>query len=266
MRDDTLRATINLVLATAGAGILSFPFAIMKVGVYIGPILCVVFGILNLYSQLVLIRQCSYDSQGYVYSSYYKLVNYRLGSYYGAVAFGTIYLGIFGCLIGFLIIIADLCCPSMKQLFSDDSIFASRPFVILVFVFFIAAPLSAVPKLESLFISSLFGVLSIVFVVISVVYKMSINGNIDKSIEALPMSWWSIFESMPIMLFAFGCPLQIVTAYFEMKHTHQLHKNNETKVIITMNQAALNTIIICSLMYCSVGKNYTSFTCICLSP
>lgn len=65
---------------------------------------------------------------------------------------------------------------------------------------------------------------------------------------------WSLCESMPIVLFAFGCPLQVVSATFEMSQgagtETDKYANGRLQKMYVCTMAA---VFICGCMYASVG-------------
>lgn len=112
-------------------------------------------------------------------SSYIQLIKVRLGGAYYSLAEFSLYFGIIGVLIGFLIIIADLCCPVLEIWLSHKySFFASRSFVVLFFAVGVACPLSSLPDLKSLTLSSILALLSVLFVVLVVVARSLESGNV----------------------------------------------------------------------------------------
>jgi amino acid permease len=280
---DVFGVTANLIIATAGAGILSLPFAVMKAGLVLGVAMSILFAALNAYTMRLLIRHAVYaedyvdtyqglklsapaseESNGpkapllpqpshllpvsRIPNSYFELINTQLGETAGVVANLSIYIGIVGALIGFLIIIAELTCPVFEAWTHSESIFAQRVVVIPIFVLFVAMPLSALANLHSLVLSSVLAVISVLFVVIVVVVRF---GNSSSSFsQPQPKSWWSIFEAMPIILFAYGCPLQVVTSTYELHNEEGTDKHTTLKA---MNASSLATICVCAGMYLAVG-------------
>lgn len=256
----TTGASANLIIGAAGAGILSFPYAIMRAGVLLGSLACIIFAFLNYYALRILTKfavfptNSKYARDGHCPSSYYNLIGSRMGPTAARIANITIYIGISGALIGYLVIIADLTCPVIKQVLGDSSFFASRPFVTVFFVLCVALPLSTVPGLEGLVISSILAVLSVFVVVCAVIWRSvdkASNGALADEISyTTPPSWWSIFEAMPIMLFAFSCPLQAVAVAFELNTGFEGDAEQTDK---SMKVATAITIILCGFMYLSVG-------------
>lgn len=240
----------NLIISAAGAGILSFPYAIERAGLIIGICLCVFFAYLNIFAMHILARHSGKNwksSQPEQPQSFRDLVRMRLGKHAEYVAATSIYFGTLGALIGFLIIIADLTCPVLEQWFSKDSLIVQRHTVIIFFVVIVAIPLSAVEQLKSLAGSSFLAILSVLYVVFVVVFRYLSSTPLAPMRSIGPPSWWSIFEAMPIMLFAFGCPLQVVTSTFELRTLEDKAAHRVMQVSI------FNTIGVCAAMYISVG-------------
>lgn len=250
--------TVNLIIASAGAGLLAFPFAMRKAGLVPGLLLCFFFGLMNIYSLRVLITHSLHSMSSPSPScsrplSYHDLMYRKLGKSAGHVANSSILFGIFGALIGFLIIIADLVCPVLETIVKDTpyAFTSERYFVIISFVVFVALPLSLLPSLKSLASSSVLAIVTVVFVVFVVIFRCSYSHDIASVSDystTRPESWWSTFEAMPIILFAFGCPLQTVAAIGELPS--QLSASCCTFI---MNTASGLTVSFCGLIYISVG-------------
>lgn len=229
-----LGPTSNLIIACAGAGILAFPYAMMEAGVILGIFCSVVLMILNTYSNHILVRMSApifkhhpefdealkrtktlkggellVDEAGDSIRvfSIVDLFHIRLGENYGVAASVCLFVGTIGALIGFLIIIADILVPVLHQYGPDDSFTTGRVFVTLIFVVFVACPLSTVPDLESLTISSIIAVATVAFVALVVVIE-SFSHDFFHNLSVMhiqPRTSSSVLTAISIMMFAFAC-------------------------------------------------------------
>lgn len=172
-----------------------------------------------------------------------------LGKTYGNIAKTAVFVGTLGGLIAFLIIISDLAAPVLHEYGPDDSFFTSRPFVIICFVIFVVFPLSVVPDLESLTISSIVAVVTIVFVGVVVVVQSFAHDFISNlsSAHLGPKNEYSVFEAIPLILFAFAGILQVVSVMGEMPW------REDGKTVTDMNICCRWTVVICASIYIIVG-------------
>ncbi len=273
--------TSTLVIACAGAGVLAFPFAMHRAGIILGILVTLALGGINWYAMRIITRMsvpitkesphfteclqrareinakttedCKLDhvSTDMVRTiSYIDLMYILLGKTYGKIAKTAVFIGTLGGLIAFLIIISDLAAPVLHEYGPANSFFTSRPFVIIVFVIFVVFPLSVVPDLESLTLSSVIAVVTIVFVGIVVVAQSFAHDFIDNisTVHLAPHNEYSVFQAVPLILFAFAGILQVVSVMGEMTW----YENGKT--VRDMNVCCRWTVIICAMIYIIVGK------------
>lgn len=183
--------------------------------------------------------------------SYIDLMYILLGPRFGVAAKAAVFVGTLGGLVAFLIIISDLAAPVLSEYF-PDSFFTGRPFVIIAFVIFVVFPLSVVPDLESLTLSSIIAVVTIVIVGIVVVVQSFSHDFIDNLsvAHAGPSHEYSVFQAVPLILFAFAGILQVVSVMGEMSW------DESGKTVRDMNLACNWTVLICAFIYIVVGKEH----------
>lgn len=185
--------------------------------------------------------------------SYIDLIYILLGPRFGAWAKAAVFIGTLGGLVAFLIIISDLAAPVLSEYF-PDSFFTGRPFVIISFVIFVVFPLSVVPDLESLTISSVIAVVTILVVAVVVIVQSFMHdfGVNLTSARVGPSSEYSVFEAVPLILFAFAGILQVVSVMGEMRW------DESGKTIRDMNLACSWTVAICAGIYILVGGLFSN--------
>lgn len=273
-----IKSTSNLVVACVGAGVLVFPEAMYDTGCIIGVIITVCFGLLNLCGMGVITRmsapivkgnpsysECltryretvppqavdenAHSNEHIFIPSYIDLMYIRLGKGYGDATKAIVIFGTLGTLVAFLIIIADLAEPVLDNYFEASSFFTSREFVTFTFVLFVVFPLSTLPNLEALSMSSVIAITTILFVCIVVIGE-SIGhsfGSHISSISVTPSSATSIFYAIPIILFAFVGILQVVPVMGEMGW------DASGRTIKDMYTVCRWTVIFCAGLYLTIG-------------
>jgi amino acid permease len=268
--------TVNLIIACVGAGVLSFPFAIKQAGLVLGILFSISLASLNMHSNRIIARQSAPIFQSdpeyaialqrvRTIEGGNKLINtedrsirvksmvdcchLRLGKVYGRITQFCLFVSTLGALIGYLIIIGDLLTPVLQEIFgSGDSFFTSRLFVILAFVLFIAFPLSTIPDLEGLVISSIIAVTTVLFVALVVVIQSCSAGfPIDKA-HAGPESFSSAVTSIPLMIFAFSCNVQVSPVLAEMPWD-----SVENKTMRDMSSCIQRAMTFCAALYIIMG-------------
>ena len=165
-----IAACANLFIAAAGAGLLSYPFAVKEQGIGLALVLSAIFAAFNAYTCLIL-AQASYSLRAYLKAATYEEVMLRAvtmdparGSLHTYFWFALcIVLNCGGSVIGFQQIVGDLGSPAIAALCTASrgagdavcGIVGSRVFVTYVFAVFVAIPLSTSPKMHHLFVGSL---------------------------------------------------------------------------------------------------------------
>jgi amino acid permease len=248
---DRVSASFNLVIAAVGCGVLSFPFGFAQCGLAVGFGCMICFAVFNAYTLDVLSRACldylsdrSYRNLASAPKSdpnllsqhvkqtvtYEQLIGYHLGPRYQLLTELSIGLGTTGALVGFLVVISTLASQAFGTWFGTDSIYANRAVLTFTFALCIALPLSSLPDMHALRFSSLLSILSVLAVVALIVIRAlqcifdhpnsyCPNGTLP-SIEWIRESWTAI-RVLPLCVFAFGCQVQAVPCFFELRPQFQ---------------------------------------------
>lgn len=158
--------------------------------------------------------------------TYEQLVGFHLGWRWQRLAEAAIGFGTAGALVGFFVVIATLAHQAVSSYLGADSVWANRPLLTFTFALLVALPLSSLDNLHSLRFSSLLSLVSVVAVAALIVYRCAqCLNSVDNSYcarGALPAhEWavhsWSVIRALPLCVFAFGCHLQGVSCFFELR-------------------------------------------------
>ena len=114
---------LNLFIAAAGAGLLSYPFAVHQQGMVLCALLTLVFAAVNLVTDLILVQSAALFRGSPLLGglrSYEALVAASLGPRLAAIAGATVIIGSLGALIGYLIIVGDSVCGPLAVALGCD--------------------------------------------------------------------------------------------------------------------------------------------------
>lgn len=207
----------NLHLLARQAGILSFPFAAAKTGSVLVSILTLVFAFFNAFTGYVLCRYSDHFSLELgVRHTYHALMDVALGGRGLFVSSMLATVGSFGSLIGYMIIIGDL----WNGALSHRGFVGSRAFASIIFGAGIALPLTCFSRIHSLRGSSLFALLTVLFVVFAVVFEATSapsQASLPVAVASGGEFKWAM--GLPIIVFSLGNHLQVVPVFLGLKST-----------------------------------------------
>jgi len=210
--------------ATLGAGALSLPYAFQHLGVAGGALALFITASAAQYSVTLLVSAISATGT----KSYEELTVYTFGKTLGFVVEVNILVFCFGSVIAYTVAVGDL----LEPLIMLPSIQAMAPWLNrqLVMCLFWAGcmlPLSLVERLSALQCSSLFGVCSLFYLVLSVVAHallLRIYGHMNVAsalygyhdgVDLLVLNWKSM-EGLAIITFAFTMQVNVPSLYEEL--------------------------------------------------
>lgn len=222
-------AATNLFIAAAGAGILSYPFAVKSQGIVLNVLLSLCFAALNCYTDLVLATTAFRVRRSLVALTYEEICLRVLGpwGYVGAVS--TVIVGCFGVLIGFMVITADLVQPVIVNLCGSGdlavcNVLSNRSFILLVFAVGVALPFSSCERMHGLVGSSAVAAITVIVVAFLVGAKgieaMASGGLVCSGPNAKTSPYldgstvWFNFSAeailgVPLIVFALGNHIQV---------------------------------------------------------
>lgn len=202
----------NLTVAAAGVGVLSYPYCVSTQGVILCATLTLVFGLLSMYTGLVLCRYAELKHAVLTEcgsEAYHTLMLVCLGPKFYVAALFFVVFGSLGALISFLIIIADLMTPVLRSAAGTGAkaFIGERWFSVILFGGLVALPLSKFSKIHSLRGSSFLALMGAVVTVAAVVAEAGGNAQ-EKPIlfSDGPYQW---VLGVPITVFALGNHLQV---------------------------------------------------------
>ncbi|KAG3168644.1 hypothetical protein PC128_g19367 [Phytophthora cactorum] len=142
----------------------------------------------------------------------------------------------------------DIITPLGELCFGMQSIFAQRWVLMTISCGTIMLPLSMMKDISSLQFSSILGVLSIIFLVVAVAIRSimyaSVNGIPEDISWAIDLSRGPNFMlSVPIVMFAFTCQVNVFSIYTELQRP----------CIRRMNKVVDRATLISFLVYLSIG-------------
>jgi len=231
----SLSAASNLFIAAAGAGLLSYPYAVMNQGIGLNLILSCVFALFNAYTGLVLVEAGHFLRAKLRQFTYEELTLRAIcldtdkGSLHTYFWFAsTVLVSCVGTVIGYLVICADMAGPAISDWCHDARgegdavcVVVSHPaFVTFGFAIFVALPLSTSPKMHNLVVGSVLAALSVLIVGALVVTRGAERAAATGvSADATWFRWdngFSIFLGLPISVFSFGNHIQVLPVFAEL--------------------------------------------------
>jgi len=127
----------------------------------------------------------------------------------------------------------------------EPSWVSSRIFVTAVLSVIGVLPLASLKNFNTLRFSSTIAIVSVTFTVFVIIFKSAQHLHLDVKSEIQPfILGYGIFDALPLITFAFGCHLQIVPIFGELK-------NND--VPSRINIVILCTNLVCVILYSLTG-------------
>jgi len=182
--------------------------------------------------------------------SYEKLVLQLFGKETSVLVTLSVILTTFGACVGFLVIIADLMTAIISMILTHYNSGAhwvsSRIFVTIVLSVIGVLPLASLKSFSSLKFSSTMAIVSVTFTVTVIVIRSVQNfpyADISNNVEYFKVGF-GIFDALPLISFAFGCHMQVVPIFAELKNNHENYR---------INVVTISTNILCMVLYTITG-------------
>lgn len=258
MVNSIFSSVINLFICAAGAGLLSFPYAVKNAGIISMSLITIIFAIINIITDLVYmsVAQRKSNRDLIINGTMVEVVNLSVGKLGSKVALASIWIGGIGTMIGFMILIGDCIIPIADHLCiesNDNNILCvfgkSRAITIILFTLLLVLPASCLRNFSHIIFGSILAALTVLVVCGSVVYKGIDSIDINDFIlsdNSLIRPSWRIMLGIPIAVFALGNHTQVVQITREaMKNNSKSEKNIHYSVFIAQ--------VICVVLYLGTG-------------
>jgi len=222
----------NLIVCTAGGGVLSFPYAARRGGVATLVVATLVFAAVGAYCCLILAEAAHAHRATLRARTFDELVWRVLGRrHYAAVCAQTI-VGLIGALTGFFCLAGDIGTPAVVALCGGDARcapLARREAVILLFAALVALPLAGCARVHALRVTSALAVAAVAAVALLVVARAAAgplpmasaagSAAAAAAVSQQPAGLWSdcvgVALAVPIVLYAVGCHVQFVNIFLD---------------------------------------------------
>lgn len=244
-------SVFNLCNSAIGAGILALPYAFKESGVALGSILLVVMGLILCYTLKIIVWTNRLYPE---VRSYEKLVARIFGKGTSVLVTLSVILTTFGSCIGFLVIVGDLMYAILSIVLDHfqnhpawvDEWIVNKIFIIVVLSVLGVLPLASLKNFNSLRFSSTMAIASVTFTVIVIVIRSAQHLSQANLAANTQYFIWSfgIFDALPLISFAFGCHMQVVPIYGELKNNHENHR---------VNSVVVSTNLLCMVLYSITG-------------
>jgi len=214
-------STFNLCNSAIGAGILALPYAVKEAGLVLGMICMICMCLTLAFTLKILVWTNRLHPEA---KSYEKLVLSLFGARASILVTFSVILTTFGACTGFLVIIADLLPPIVELMVGADYEWVySRITVALVVSIFGILPLASLKNFNSLRFSSTMAIVSVTFTVFVVVFRSAQHFPLSETTKSQINYFnfdFGVFDALPLISFAFGCHMQLIPIYGELKDKH----------------------------------------------
>jgi len=233
-------SVFNLCNSAIGAGILALPYAIHQAGLVLGILCMIVMCLMLAFTNKILLWTNRLNPEA---KSYEHLVKAVFGHKTSILVTWSVILTTFGACTGFLVIIADILPPIVKLVVDDPSWVSSRVAVTIAVSVVGILPLASLKNFNSLRFSSTLAIISVSFTVFVIMFR---------SAREFPLTEYTkehityfnygmgIFDALPLISFAFGCHMQMIPIFNELKDNHEPKKGNAV---------ILSTSAVCLTLY-----------------
>lgn len=211
---DLVGVFANLIMSCAGAGILSFPFAIAQGGIVLGALATCLVGLLNFGTLRLLLWQSETHHHALLgkRSCYEDVVEICAGPVTARFAALVILFNQFGSAVGYQIVLLDLLCPVIMHFLRADKVDDTliRMCITLVVAICMLWPLSLFRRIHELACVSSIAAMA-VFGAAAVISWEAANAGPDVDISLMLIgSPLGICRALPLFVFAMNMHIQSV--------------------------------------------------------
>eukprot|EP00668_Euglena_longa_P000256 GGOE01000344.1.p1 GENE.GGOE01000344.1~~GGOE01000344.1.p1 ORF type:complete len:480 (+),score=118.44 GGOE01000344.1:47-1441(+) len=230
----------NLCSATLGGGSLSLSFAFKKASILPTLALLLIAGAATVYSIWLLIRIYTLTGVRTYEESTEALVGIKMRHLVEGLTIAFCY----GCAVAYVIAVGDALAP-LEPLWPYWS---RRTWMVLFWAVFMLPP-SCQRAVNSLRFTSFFGMCAMLYLTYAITFHALQKGTIHPDVEYFSLRW-DAFASMPIVLFAYTCQVNVFAIYDELVPQTQQG----------MQRVTVGAVGFCFIIYCLVGiSGYCEF-------
>lgn len=264
-----MRGTVlNLINTVTGAGILALPLAMKNMGLVLGVIL---LWLVNLATDRT-IQLLLYSIDANDAKSFASLSSSLYGHKFKIIVDLNTFLLNFGICTSYVVIIGTLLSDFAEYAYGGD-VFTSRAQILLTIAPLVFLPLSCLKRLDALrYVSFVALTFLVLFVVIIVMIAFGLgNTHVQhekegEHVELFGNKVLKMFESLPVIFFAFVCQMNIPSLYNELRRMspHTLSSPRPvSKYVSKANKMAWAVraafFVCCTLYTASAVAGYTLF-------
>lgn len=235
-----------IVKSTIGAGIISLPYTINKLGYVFSIISIIVFFVLNQYCSVLLLKSKNLSRHSNYSTILYYIWHNDASRIFGSALIFVDNLGT--CILEFILIKSSI--KNIAQEISgdptiSDNFYLSNWFIVIV-VGLIEFPLVLIKKIEKLRVFSFIGVAGVVLFVVGIIalyVTKKIDGFPGMHMEPFPRDWFGAASALANIIFAFDFQMNFFPIFKGLKDA------SDSK----MEKACLVGLICCAIPYLTVG-------------
>lgn len=236
-------AALSLAVSTMGAGILTLPSAFADGGVIPTSILLLFTAVLTLYSVDFIIL--SVDKLGL--NSYEEITRELLGRRAEEFVRWTLLWYNFGSAVGYLVVMGDLFEPSQPMIHSYVWFLPTAKHTLLFFWAVVVLPMSCVPTVGALHMSSFLAILATSLISCMIVFRYFVPGpGAAAAMAATEPLWWkgrNALLALPVVMFSFDCQSLVF----------QIYANLDDMRRRTMFSVSIISLVVTTLIHGTVG-------------
>eukprot|EP00092_Neocalanus_flemingeri_P031792 GFUD01034536.1.p1 GENE.GFUD01034536.1~~GFUD01034536.1.p1 ORF type:complete len:483 (+),score=120.87 GFUD01034536.1:70-1518(+) len=230
----TVGAIFLIVNAALGAGLLNFPKAFDLAGGVLTAVLVQAVLLVFIMLALIILAKTSNLKQS---ATLQEVMDTAAGPWGRRATAAIVAIYCFGTCITFLIIIGDQFDRAFASLVGDKfchSWYLNRDFIMPATSLVLILPLCYTRKIDFLKYASVFGVFTMVYVVILILVEYAVGDHVPGEIKVKPDKWVDVFTVIPVICFGYQCHVSVIPIYSCMKHRNIKHFSIASGVAIAI--------------------------------
>eukprot|EP00919_Chromeraceae_sp_WS-2016_P039203 GHVR01093557.1.p1 GENE.GHVR01093557.1~~GHVR01093557.1.p1 ORF type:complete len:788 (+),score=212.97 GHVR01093557.1:48-2411(+) len=275
----SIRSSVfNITSATLGAGVLTVPYALRQTGLVLGISMLIILGMISTYSIQLIVHCVNFSDLG----TFEELSVAAGGKFMAGIVVFSILIFCFGCAVGYLISVADVCGAVVEAMFLHKkpkldgnptiethththtelgilNIISLRSLVLTCITLFVLLPLSITEQVAELRFTCFLGVAAIILLVIVVICEAvsvaelkNILFGTDTHTHTHTHTQWTVLtptstadciSGISLLIFAYTCQINIPSIYTE------LERRNSRR----MMKVTYRSVGVCFSIYALIG-------------